>query len=286
MVSSLHALPVWAARKVRITILHTNDTHSRIDPYPEHGPNAGRGGVAARMRLIKQIKASSEHVLLFDAGDIFQGTPYFNFFKGALEMKAMQMMGYDAATMGNHDFDEGLANFERQIKHVNFPFLVSNYNFDNTILKGKVKSYTVFDRGGIRLGVFGLGIDPHGLIPKALFGDVQYLDPIQKAEEMVDLLKRDKGCHFVVCLSHLGYTYKEEGRPSDVRLAHQVAGIDLIIGGHTHTFLEKGVLVQGPAMQACQVVQVGHSGLQLGRVELTFEMNKNSFKSEVQAIDL
>lgn len=284
--SSLHSLPAWAARRVDLTILHTNDTHSRIDPYPAGSPNAGRGGVAARMRLINQIRAAEEHVLLFDAGDIFQGTPYFNFFKGALEMKAMEQMGYDAATMGNHDFDEGLDNFSQQLNHVSFPFVVANYNFEQTVLKDRIKAYSVFKKGPVRIGVFGLGIDPAGLIPEQLFGAVQFNHPFAVAEQMVKTLKQEEGCHFVVCLSHLGYAYKEEERASDVRLAKQVAGIDLIIGGHTHTFLNEGAVVEGPSQKDCLIVQVGHSGLNLGRVDITFELNRNSFKRSAHALGL
>lgn len=286
LVTGLSSLPAWAARKVKITILHTNDTHSRIDPYPENGPNAGRGGVAARMRLIKQIRATEEHVLLFDAGDIFQGTPYFNFFKGALEMKAMQMMGYDAATMGNHDFDEGVENFDAQLKHVQFPFLVANYDFKQTVLRNKIKPYTVFVKGGIRIGVFGLGINPAGLIPDKLFGATVYNDPIEKAKQMIQVLRVQESCHYVVCLSHLGYAYDDLNRPSDMLLAASVDGMDLIIGGHTHTFLQNGTLVKGPAGSPCNIVQVGHSGLQLGRVDLSFEMNKSSFKTAAQALSV
>lgn len=286
LVTGLSTLPAWAAPKVKITILHTNDTHSRIDPYPENGPNAGRGGVAARMRLIKQIRATEEHVLLFDAGDIFQGTPYFNFFKGALEMKAMQMMGYDAATMGNHDFDEGVENFDAQLKHVQFPFLVANYDFKQTVLRNKIKPYTVFVKGGIRIGVFGLGINPAGLIPDKLFGTTVYNDPIEKAKQMIQVLRVQESCHYVVCLSHLGYAYDDLNRPSDMLLATSVDGMDLIIGGHTHTFLQNGTLVKGPSGSPCNIVQVGHSGLQLGRVDLSFEMNKSSFKTAAQALSV
>lgn len=256
-------------KTTQLTILFTNDTHSRIDPFPANGPNAGLGGIAARKQLLDSIRNEREHVLLFDAGDIFQGTPYFNFFKGALEMKAMQWLGYDGATLGNHDFDEGVENLAKQMEHTRFPFVVANYAFDATPLKGKVKSYHVFVKGGIRVGVFGLGIDPKGLIPEKLFGAVVYTDPFEAASRMVSVLRKKENCDLVVCLSHLGFRYADE-KPSDVLMASQVSGIDVIIGGHTHTVLENPEQCKQPDGAITYVCQTGHSGIRLGRIDLEF----------------
>jgi 5'-nucleotidase len=284
--SGLLALPAWAAAGVKITILHTNDTHSRLDPYPQNGPNAGRGGVAARMRLISQIRSNEQYVLLFDAGDIFQGTPYFNFFKGALEMKAMEMMGYDAATMGNHDFDEGIENFNQQLRHVKFPFVVSNYHFDRTVLDGKIKPYTIFEKGGIKIGVFGLGINPEGLIPTDLFGEIVFEDPYIAATRTVDLLRNKERCQLVVCLSHLGFQYKDN-KPSDLAVAKQINGIDLIIGGHTHTFLDQPEAINWPNGQGRTLItQVGHSGLKLGRIDVFFDKKCKGFKCTFKQLEV
>lgn len=283
--SGLLPLALQAANRTVITILHTNDTHSRIDPYPENGPNAGKGGVAARRKLIESIRKEQQHVLLFDSGDIFQGTPYFNFFKGALEMRAMQLMGYDAATMGNHDFDEGIDNFDKQLQHVRFPFLVANYDFTKTALSGKVEAYRVFERGGIRIGVFGLGIDPKGLIPDALFGQTVYENPYTAAVRTTRILKQQEKCQVVICLSHLGYRY-QDGRPSDCQLAETVAGIDLILGGHTHTFLSTPELVSGPNGGKTLVAQVGHSGLVLGRIDLVCDRQKGRIAWTSSPLDI
>lgn len=272
LAGGLMPITLHAAKPLRLTILHTNDTHSRIDPYPEGGPNAGMGGVSARIKLIEHIRATEEHVLLFDAGDIFQGTPYFNFFKGAIEMKAMEKMGYDATTMGNHDFDEGVENFAKQMKHISFPVLVSNYDFSATVLADKVQPYQVFERGKLKVGVFGLGINPVGLIPDALFGAVKYLNPLEKAKEMVNIL-RAQSCQLIVCLSHLGYAYRDD-KVCDKRLASEVDGIDLIIGGHTHTFLDQPQLVKRANGRSTLIAQVGHSGLRLGRIDLEFGRTK------------
>lgn len=264
--------PVWAKTRkkaVQLTILFTNDTHSRIDAFPVNGPNAGLGGIAARKHLIDTIRKQQEHVLLFDAGDIFQGTPYFNFFKGALEMKAMQWLGYDAATLGNHDFDEGVENLAKQMEHTRFPFLVANYKCEATPLKDKVKPYNVFEKGGIRVGVFGLGIDPQGLIPSKLFGELVYTDPYEAASRMVAVLRKQEKCNLVVCLSHLGYRY-QDAKPSDVRIASMVSGIDVMIGGHTHTVLEMPEIIVQPNGQKTYVCQTGHSGIRLGRIDLEF----------------
>lgn len=275
--------PAWGgnSRKAeRLTILFTNDTHSRIDPFPANGPNAGMGGIAMRKKLIDEIRQQAGHVLLFDAGDIFQGTPYFNFFKGALEMKAMQWMGYDAATLGNHDFDEGVDNLVKQMEHVRFPFLVANYDCSATPLQERVKPYHVFRKAGIRIGVFGLGIDPKGLIPEKLFGEVIYSDPYEAASRMVATLRKHEKCELVICLSHLGYRYQDE-KPSDLRIASVVKGIDIIIGGHTHTVLETADKVAHASGEVTHICQTGHSGLRLGRIDIDV-VNKRLQKKELQ----
>lgn len=262
---------------VKLTILHTNDTHSRMEPFPmDGGRNQGMGGVAARAELIKQIRAAEEHVLLLDAGDIFQGTPYFNLYKGEPEIKAMSAMQYDACTIGNHDFDGGMENLATQLtRHASFPMLVSNYDFTGTPMEYKTEPYRIFKRGKLKIGVFGVSIEGHGLIPDNLFGATKYLDPIVKANETAASLRKNKSCDMVICLSHLGYQYKDN-KVSDEVLAKETENIDLIIGGHTHTFFDAPLTFKNKNGDDVVVNQVGWAGIILGRLD--FEFSKFSGK--------
>ena len=188
-----------------------------LSPW-DGGRNQGLGGASRRARLIEQIRAEEEQVLLLDAGDIFQGTPYFNYFEGELEFKLMSAMGYDAATIGNHDFDAGIEKLEEQLPHADFPFLISNYDFSDTVMNGKTQGYKIFHKGPLKIGVFGLGIELEGLVPKNLYGNTQYQDPIKVAKEYAGKLKQDKKCDYVICLSHLGHRYSGD-KVSDIDIA-------------------------------------------------------------------
>ncbi len=263
---------------LKLTILHTNDTHSRLEPFPmDGGRNQGMGGVAARAKLIEEIRATEDQVLLLDAGDIFQGTPYFNIYKGEPEIKAMTMMGYDACTIGNHDFDAGMENLATQLtRHARFPMLVSNYDFSGTPMENKTEPYRIFKKGKLTIGVLGVSIEGKGLIPDNLFGKTQYLDPVQKANETAELLRKKKNCDLVICLSHLGNQYKGSDKVSDEILARESEHIDLIIGGHTHTFLDQPLVYKNKNGGDVVVNQVGFAGLILGRLD--FEFTKFSGK--------
>lgn len=270
-----------AAQQINLTILHTNDQHSRIDPFPDDGRKyGGMGGMARRATLVEQIRRQEPNVLLLDAGDIWQGTPYFNFFEGELEFKLMSDMKYDAATLGNHDFDNGLKGLERQLPHANFPFLTANYDFSNTILKDRFQPFKIFEKQGVRIGVFGLGIELEGLVGKNNFGETVYRDPVAIAREMVQELRGKQKCNLVICLSHLGYSYKDE-KIDDLKLAKQVDGIDLILGGHTHTFLDVPDVVRHESGHETLVNQVGWSGLFLGRIDFSFN-RKSKQKTDMR----
>lgn len=260
-----------------ITILHTNDVHSHIDPFPaDHPRNPNMGGAGRRAALIESIRQENPNILLLDAGDIFQGTPYFNYYGGEIEFKLMSMMKYDIATMGNHDFDNGIDGFLAQLPHANFDFVSANYDFKNTVLDTLVKPYKIVIKDGIKIGVFGLGIELEGLVDKKAYKETVYKNPIETAQEMTKILKKKERCDLVICLSHLGYKYKnEKDKISDVILATQTKDIDLIIGGHTHTFLDKPTILKNLNGEDVLVNQVGCYGINLGRIDFYFETDQS-----------
>lgn len=263
-------------KRKRITILHTNDVHSHIEPFePTHAKFPNQGGVSRRYTLINNIRKENPNTLLLDAGDIFQGTPYFNFYGGELELKLMSKMGYDAATIGNHDFDNGIDGLYAQLPHANFSFLSANYDFSNTMLSGHTQPYQVFVKDGVRIGVFGLGIELEGLVSKKLSKETVYLNPVETTESIVPILKQEENCDLVICLSHLGYHYKT-GKISDLKLASLTKDIDLIIGGHTHTFLDKPTVAKNSEGKNVLINQVGWAGLRLGRIDFFLDSKGNS----------
>jgi 5'-nucleotidase len=259
-----------------LTILHTNDVHSYIDPFPANHPrNPNMGGVSKRATLIETIRLENPNVLLLDAGDIFQGTPYFNYYGGELEFKLMSMMKYDLSTIGNHDFDNGLEGIVAQMPNASFEFISANYDFKNTIMDSYVKPYKIFNKGGIKVGVFGLGVELFGLVDKKNYKETKYNDPVETTQEMVRILKQEKKCDLVICLSHLGYKYNTEpDKICDLKLAALTKDIDLIIGGHTHTFLDKPTIVKNIEQKEVLVNQVGCYGINLGRIDFYFDSNK------------
>ena len=261
----------------KLTILHTNDQHSRIEPFDSsYSRNPNQGGFARRAALVQKIREEEKNVLLLDSGDTFQGTPYFNFFGGELEFKLMSMMGYDASTMGNHDFDNGLEGFKKVQPNAKFPFICSNYDFKNTILNGQTLPYKVFNKNGIKVGIFGVGIELAGLVGKKSYGETVYLDPVDIAQHYAAFLRNEKKCDLVICLSHIGYDYKDDPRKiSDKILAAKTDGIDLILGGHTHTFLPEPQSFTNRAGKNVLVNQVGWAGLLLGKINFYFDKNKN-----------
>lgn len=284
-IGSLSLSSFTTTKTKKLTILHTNDTHSHIDAFPvNHSKYSGQGGVARRASVIDKIRQEEENVLLLDAGDIFQGTPYFNYYGGELEFKLMSMLNYDIATLGNHDFDNGIDGFYAQLPHAKFDFVSANYDFKNTVLNDIVKPYKIITKDRIKIGIFGLGVELDGLVDKKLYKETVYNNPIEITQDIVKTLKETEKCDLIICLSHLGYSYKDD-KVSDLILAEKTKGIDLIIGGHTHTFLDKPTLLNNSEGKPVLVNQVGCYGVNLGRIDFYFTTDKQ-FDSSTKNITL
>ena len=268
VIACVCAMVLWACEKpaTTLTILHTNDTHSQVEPTNPHAQkNADRGGYARRMGLIAQERKADPNLLLLDAGDFSQGTPYFNFYRGRVEIDAMNRMGYDAGTLGNHEFDNGLDTLAMVIKMAKFPIVCANYDCTGTPLEGLVKPYVVIRRAGLRIGVLGVGVSPEKLIAARNFGGIRYLDPLPVINETAELLRNEEHCDVVICLSHLG-TDNSNG-VSDEVLVTQMRNVDVVIGGHTHHIFngERVTDADGHEVVLCQA---GKSGLQVGKIVL------------------
>ena len=247
-----------------LTILHTNDTHSQVEPKADD-----QGGYARRMGLIARERKADPNLLLVDAGDFSQGTPYFNLYHGRVEIDAMNRMGYDAVTLGNHEFDNGLDTLAAVLKTAIFPVVCANYDFTGTPLEDIVRPYTVIRRGGLKIGIFGLGHDPSGLIAEKNFRPARYLDPYPVAQQMADTLRK-QNCDIVVCLSHLGTLGKADGDVCDSAMVARTRGIDIVIGGHTHKLYYnlRVADLNGDSVPLCQM---GKSGAYLGKIVLDLD---------------
>ena len=258
--------PAFSRKK--IVILHTNDTHSRIESLSENDKTAGgKGGVVRRASYVEKIRKENKNVLLLDAGDFLQGTPYFNLFKGEVEVKAMNLMGYDAATLGNHEFDYGMEVLEKVIRQANFPIITSNYDFSQTSLAEVVKPYIVLKKDGIRIGIIGICIRPKGLIAVENYKGVKYLDPVKSANKLAQQLRSQHICDMVICLSHLGYQ-------QDIKLAESTRNIDLIIGGHSHTYMKKPEIRKNLDNKEVMIYQTNGRGIYVGRIDVELEICK------------
>lgn len=248
-----------------LTILHTNDTHSQVEPLEEGKRDAFCAGYARRMGMVEQIRKTNPNLILLDAGDYSQGTPYFNFYHGRIEIDAMNRMHYDAITLGNHEFDYGVDTLATILKMAKFPIVCANYDVTGSALDSLVKPYTIITRGELRIGVFGLGIDPSGLISEKNFFPLRYLDPVNAAQNVADKLKNEENCHLVICLSHQGTDPSTEGKISDTELANETRNIDIIIGAHTHKVVENRY-VKNLDGKDVLLTQVGKSGARIGEI--------------------
>lgn len=264
------SVSVSSQQKIKLVILHTNDTHSQVEPTEKSGlKTADMGGYARRIGVVNQIRSEEKNVLLVDAGDFSQGTPYFNFFNGRVEVDAMNRMKYDAGTLGNHEFDNGIDTLSVILKKVSYPLVSSNYRFEKTALKGMIKPYTVLIKDGLRIGIMALNVNPKSLIFEKNYQGMEYDNPVEKANEISALLKMKEKCDVIVCLSHLGAdTAKLD--VNDFEIAHKTRYIDVIIGGHSHSMITN-TTEKNAAGKPIVIAQMGKSGLYLGRVDLEME---------------
>ena len=250
-----------------LTILHTNDTHSQVDPLEEGKRDATCAGYARRMGFIEQARESDPNLILLDAGDYSQGTPYFNFYHGRIEIDAMNRMGYDAITLGNHEFDNGVDTLAAVLRIAKFPIVCANYDVKGSALEGVVKPYTIITRAHMRIGVFGIGIDPTGLIAERNFAPLKYLEPVSTAQNVVNKLKNEEKCDLIICLSHQGTDPCTDGKISDMELAQKTRDIDIIIGAHTHKVVDNRYVLDLDG-DSVLLTQVGKSGSRIGEIKV------------------
>lgn len=258
----------------KLTILQTNDTHSRIDPFPlDGGRNQGLGGIARRATLINRIRRQNPNTLLVDAGDVLQGTPYFNMYKGKIEYETMTRCHYDVSTLGNHEFDNGVDSLAEVLLYANFDIVNCNFDFGDSPLAPGIKTYITRQVGPIKVGITGVGIDFADLVAPKNHEGISFKHPYQPLQSIVTYLRRDLGCSLVVVLSHLGLRYKEP-RPSDEEMAVRVNGVDWIVGGHTHTFMKEPLEILSKNRHTSRILQVGWAGIYLGKTDFYFDDQK------------
>lgn len=270
----LFAGSVSAQADKELLIFHTNDMHSRVEPFSDDYQDtllAGKAGMVRRATFIRQQRKEHPDLLLFDSGDFSQGTPYYNMFKGEVEIKLMNAMKYDAGTIGNHEFDFGLDNMARLFKMADFPIVCANYDVRGTVLEGLVKEYTVIEREGVRIGVFGLGAPLDGLVAAHCYGNVEYEDPVSEAQRIADILKNQEKCDLVICLSHLGWM---EDQFSDIELIENTRNIDVVLGGHSHSYFTEPKFYKNLDGVDVPVQQMGKNAAFVGKMVLKLQKNR------------
>ncbi len=257
------SLNVSAQKK--LVILHTNDTHSHLEPLPMSDKyNPGQGGVVNRKAIIDSVRNLEQNVLLIDAGDFVQGTPYFNMFKGRAEVDAMNLMKYDVTVIGNHEFDYGLDTMKMIFEKLDFPILCCNYDFSQTVLKDMVKPYIILNRFGLKIGIIGVGVDPEGLVQKDKYVGMTFSPIVETVNLYAESLKKQEKCDLIICVSHIGYT-------DDKLLAAKSEYLDIIIGGHSHTFMKQPDMIKNILGKEVLVYQTGRYGVNVGKIEVELE---------------
>jgi 5'-nucleotidase len=271
----LWVLPLLlSAQEKSLVILHFNDTHSRIEPLPPNDARSpDKGGAVRQDAYIREVRKGTKNVFVFHNGDMVQGTPYFNLFGGEVEIAVANRMKLDAACLGNHEFDNGLVFLAKMIRRATYPYITTNLDFTGTPVERLTKKYHIIKRGGLKIGIIGLTINPDGLVAKKNCEGVKYLDPIESANRMAVFLKQEKKCDLVICLSHLGY-YPDEVPVGDITLAKNSRNIDIILGGHSHTFLlqpDRQLNLDGKEVI---IQQAGAYGIHAGRLDVVLERGK------------
>ena len=257
----------FSANRVKLVILHTNDTHSQVEPSEKSSlATSNMGGYARRMGVIEKIRSEEKNVLLLDAGDYWQGTPYFNFFNGRIEIDALNRMKYDATTLGNHEFENGTDTLAAVIQNLNIPLISPNYDVTNSVIRDFIKPWIILKKAGLKIGIMALNVNPESLILESNINGISYLDPVAKAQEISEYLKKKEKCDLIICLSHLGSDENSKS-VNDFEIARKTKFIDVIIGGHSHTMLEN-TKTQNAAGQDVIIAQMAKSGFYLGRIDL------------------
>lgn len=264
----------FAQEVKELLILHTNDTHSCIEPISKTNPNkeqADKGGYVRRATFIKEKRKENSDLLLFDCGDFSQGSPYYNMFRGEVEIRLMNEMGYDAGTIGNHEFDFGIDNMVRLFKMADFPIVCANYDFKGTALEGIVKPYTIIERNGLKVGIFGLSPRLEGLVQADNYQGVTYKEPNEVANEVAGLLRNKENCDVVICLSHLGWKAGLNNPACDENLIANTRNIDVVLGGHSHSLFDKTLYYNNLDGKEIPLQQMGKSGIFVGTMKLTLK---------------
>lgn len=260
-----------------LLILHTNDTHSRIEPTPinpDFPERSNKAGYVRRATLVRNLRAQYPDLLLFDCGDFSQGTPYYNMFQGEVEVKLMSEMGYDAGAIGNHEFDFGLENMKRIFTQANYPFVCANYDFTGTVLEDIVKPYVILKRNGLKIGVFGLSPRMEGLVSENNFRGVTYHDPVKCANKVAEHLKIKENCDVVICLSHMGWKAGVNNPECDEYIIERTRHIDVVLGGHSHSYFKEPAYYKNADGEQVVLQQMGKNGQFVGSLKLTFTKDK------------
>ena len=252
-----------------LLVLHTSDTHSCIEPDAK----TNTGGYVRRAAIVDSLRTHVDpDLLLFDCGDYTQGSLYYNLFRGETEVRLMNAMHYDAATIGNHEFDFGEENMLHLFQLATFPTVCCNYDVSTSILKDAVRPYTVIERKGVRVGVFGVSPPMEGLVADKNCEGILYLDPIAEANRIVSVLRGRERCDAVICLSHLGWQI--EGLIDDVEFIAGTRGIDLVLGGHTHSYFDAPIRYPNLDGDSIPLMHNGKNATHIGSYTLTLSVSK------------